>query len=240
MGERAYPLDLQLPPRRARIFFVRHGEPDVYGADTQLTEKGVQQVEDFAESFSNTLSGDKKSKLVKLLRSDRVRTGQTAKIIEGRIREGVKAHEWVGVELKRNIPVRRFITPDNTIDAVIEAGVELPDAYRTWLGLSYDEARAMGAKWSGDVASEAFSLAGKLGGYIDEVREGPDLYYVLATHETTLGAILLHSAMEGAEHIDYAQCVEMEALEGDVLVKSGNDISVVHLRNLENGVVNMV
>ena len=236
MGEAEYPLHLQLPTRRARVFFVRHGEPDVYGEDTPLTENGVHQVEEFADQFADILAGDKRSKLVKILRSDRLRTGQTARVIEGRVRNKLKAHELANVELKRNIPVRKFIAPDNTIDAVLSQGVSLSDAYNIWIYLGRDDAAKIGAKWSGEVASEAFGLTSKLGGYINEVPEGPDLYYVLATHETTLGAILLHADIEGTDKIRYAQHIEMEPVDRDVLVKSGNAVSVVHLRSLENGI----
>ncbi len=219
--ERERPKEAGLPSRRARIFFVRHGEPLQYGEDTALSPTGVSQVSEFADYFVNELTADEKTKIVKILRSARMRTDETAEIISRRVHDGIRSGDLDFVAQKQNIRKRHFISPDNTLDPLINLGVPLKDAYREWLALSHDEAMAIGAKWSGDIADEAFHLTQLLGNFVGETPVGPDLYYVLATHETTVGAILKHSSF-GEQPIGFAQHVEIEA-RGEFMWVSFNE-----------------
>lgn len=207
--ERERPKEADLPFRRARIFFVRHGEPLEYGADTSLTENGREQINAFADYFVGELMGDERKKIVKILRSDRKRTDETAEVISRRVHEGIRNGTLKSVTAKDNIRKRHFITPSNTLDPLINLGVPLKDAYREWISLSHNQAAEIGVKWSGDVAEEAFHLTQLLGSFVADAPVGPDLYYVLATHETTLGAILKHSSF-GEQPIGFAQHVEVE------------------------------
>ncbi len=220
--ERERPKEPDLPSRRARIFFLRHGEPLEYGADTSLTENGIEQTRKFADYLVGELTADKRKKIVKILRSDRKRTDETAEVVAKRVHEGIRSGELNSVTAKENIRKRHFVTPSNTLDPVIAAGVPLEDAYRVWLSLDYASAREIGAKWSGDIAQEAFQLSRLLGGFVAETPVGPDLYYVLATHETTLGAILKHSSL-GEQPIGFAQHVEIEA-RGEFMWVAFNEV----------------
>lgn len=219
--ERERPKEAELPSRRARTFFVRHGEPKKYGEDTPLTANGIEQVREFSDYLKGELTSDDRMKIVKILRSGRIRTNETAEIISNAVHNGISSGELGVVAAKENIRKRRFITPDNTLDPLISLGVSIEDAYDYWLSLSYEDAKAIGAKWSGDVAQEAFHLTHLLGGFVADAPIGPDLYYVLATHETTLGAILKHSTF-GEQPIGFAQHVEIET-RGEFMCVSFNE-----------------
>lgn len=227
-GQYACP-ELIKSSRRARIFFVRHGEPNIYGEDTSLTENGVTQVEQFAEYFADELKKDDSRKLVKILRSDRIRTVETARIIEKRITDGTKRREWLNVELGETRK-RRHISPEGTIDPILKMGVPLEDAYEVWLRLTPEQAMMIGARWSGTVAKEAFNLASNLGDFLENYGQGPDLYYVLATHETTLGAVLLHTGF-GAQKIGFAQHLEIEPKNRQMLIKSGEQMELFPMKD---------
>lgn len=209
------------PKRRARIFFVRHGVPEVYGNDkSKLTQEGIDQVESFAETFIDILRMDRKEKLLKILSSDRNRAAETAKIIEQRVKERKRRSPWgMNVELMPTIAKRGYITPHRTIDPVIQNGTPLSSAYNTWLDLSYPEAKELNARWSGEIASEAFTLARRLGNFVAE-SDGPDIYYVLATHETTLGSILLHSGVGDPSKIGFAEHLEIESFGDRMSIRS--------------------
>ena len=173
--ERERPKEADLPSRRARIFFVRHGEPVEYGSDTALSPRGVNQVEEFADYFVNELAADEHTKIVKILRSDRMRTDETAEIISKRVHDGIRSGELDFVSAKENIRKRHFISPNNTLDPLINAGVPLNEAYREWLSLNHQDAAAIGTKWSGDIAEEAFHLTHLLGSVVADSPIGPDL-----------------------------------------------------------------
>ncbi len=194
--EKSSSVEKESPRRRARFFILRHGRPVIYGSDhSELHEEGIWQVQNFSNQFVNQLKTDENEKIVKFLMSDRERASQTAKIVETRVRRGMRRGELSRVNIKRDQHPRLFLSPNKTIDAVLDSGREtLEGAYMEWLSLSYNEAKKIKAKWTGEVALEALKLAGNFGIYINrEEWKGPDLYYLLATHETTLGAILLHS-----------------------------------------------
>ena len=231
--EKGFSPEVIQPKRRARIFFVRHGEPVIYGEDTSLTENGRSQVEDFAEIFAQELSRDTNEKIVKILKSDRIRTTETANIIDQRVHRGIKSSELKKVISKSNIHNRHSICPDNTLDMLTSHGVPLESAYQYWLSLSHEQAGTLGTKWSGEVAYEAYHIAHNLGSYIGDNPVGPDFYYVMATHETTLGAILLHSPFEDNGKIGYAQHLEVEASGDNMCVKSNGFMVGINKKEID-------
>jgi len=208
--------EARISTRKVRFFVLRHGEPEKYGSvSAHLKPNGRHQVGNFTQGLIAELIKDARPKLVRVLRSQRERASETASIVESGILNAMRTDELNRFDISKKLRPKEFLFPDNTMMPLVDQDVALlEDAYSKWLSLTKEEAEEIGCRWSGQVALDMLHLSSRFLDFVTEHEQrGPDLYYVLATHETTLGAVLKHAVPNISWEdlkIGYAEHIELE------------------------------
>ena len=200
--------EAEAPRRKINMFFVRHGEQvDYKDPNSSLSERGRQQVkDDFAVPFISWLEDAGIENMVQVLASPRTRTLESGLIIKGQIEEAMEQGRISNTTLL-GFHERPDLLQTQPIGKLISMGYD--DPYSKWQELSEEFLALNGISSPFEIALITEKTISSLRDLSMILGPGPQINYVLVTHETTVGALAgRHFNLKGdSRKIEHAESI---------------------------------
>lgn len=198
--------------RRARIFFIRHGEPEVYAENNSpLSKSGMEQAETFARWLVGyLLSENDEGITIHFLTSERLRAVQSAQATFQALSEIMYSRPDSKVSLSMPT-IEPALSPQRTLTELIDnRGVPKELACDQWAELDHKDPRNAGIRSPEEVEASIAQLVNDWVVMARILGKGPDLVVLAFTHETTHVALAKHWFPEEARRIGFFETFEVK------------------------------
>lgn len=201
---------LHITPRRIRAFLVRHGQQKQYiDTDSMLTADGRQQVITFTTWLLEKFAMEEDEKIVKIVYSDRPRTTETAVIIRDMLQAAINKGVIDTICLSRPRRWKTMQTAD-PLHHLMMHGISQADALSTWLTLSEEALSRYNADPPSAIARRLLHMVQKMEQLRPTLEPGPEINYIMVTHETSTASILHHFDPSRTYRINYVEPMQID------------------------------
>lgn len=187
------------------LHFVRHGEPLVYGdTNSKLSPTGKEQMRAFAHNFTEEIKNVNSE--VRIIYSGRTRTFESATIIGNCVRDSLPKNSTF-----QGLFRLTALGPADTLDRIVDRGIPIDQAFRYWKRdhESFKDFNISGPK---KVRTNMVQLIKTLNDAHEiNLFDKPEAHYILATHETTLAALVSDMGSFDIQElsIECAECLKV-------------------------------
>lgn len=206
---------LEKVPRCIRIFLVRHGKQIEYGdTNSKLSEEGKEQVSQFTQNLTQLFQTEDNKKIVKIVYSSRERTIESARIIEDTLYNAITKGTLSNVRMM-NSHVREELQTADPLLKLIEAGIPKQEAFQQWLSLPETTLSNFGSESPNNIGNRFLTLVKRLEHMTHFLGPGPEINYIMVTHETSHAALLRKFDPTMTVKIDYAEPLQIDIGQKD-------------------------
>lgn len=201
---------LERDQRTIRIFLVRHGRQQDYGTtNSPLSMEGRTQIKTYAETLVEQFKDENRRRIIKVLYSSRLRARESAEIIENEIDHAINEEVLPDTVLYKSRR-REVLQTADSLNKLITSGVPKNEAIGKWLNLEEQELlNKYGSKPPSQVAKDILHLRDKYKRMSLRLGTGPEIDFIMVTHETTIAALSKHLRGIVPMQIDYAARFEL-------------------------------